>query len=150
MKNDIRKIIVCRVFELLSSSIILSLICIVLNFTKVIITFKTLTLCLSLAVVIFMIFNCRMMRECYFELRSKNLYYMVNISAYIIFVVITVLIKIIAGNGIFTWLFAITKFGIYNIYGISIAQSALIFHIIGIITIFLAPIGMDWIYNADD
>ena len=133
-----------RLFELLVSAIVLSVVGVLLNITKIASTETILTIFLSILVILFAAINIFLMRNCFVAIADKRLFYVSNILAYIIFAAVTLVVYECASSRVYTWLFAITKFAHFNSLSISTSLSAAIFHIIGIICIFLSPIGLKW------
>lgn len=70
-----------------------------------------------------------------------------NITAYIIFAAAGFLTYALGSGNVYTWLFAVTKFARYMNIGITAVCSALIFHIMGLAVVFVATIGMDWVFS---
>ena len=91
---------------------------------------------------VFIFINVRMLRQCFFELRSRFIYYAANYAAYFIFVAINMAVYEACGNEIYTWLFAITKAASYTRYGFSAIESAVIFHGVMSAVILFSPVGM--------
>ena len=104
---------------------------------------------LSLGAFLYWILNVFMLRRCYFDLKDKSLYYLVNYASYAAFIFFGICIYYIGNKEVYAWLFSITKFARYSGYGISTFTSAMIFHTIMLITIYLSPIGMGWVFEKD-
>lgn len=134
-----------RFFELLLTSIILSVTVTWLNTAGILSTKQDLFSGTFIGTAIFVFINIRMLRHCYFDLRSNPRYYLLNLAAYLLFTALGFVIYNFCPDEIYTWIFAITKFVKY-INNLPTFYSALTFHCIGILTIFLAPLGMRWIF----
>lgn len=98
---------------------------------------------------LFMIVNFIMMRNCYCDLRDNRLFWILNFSAYLIFLILSFSV-FLCSSKTYTWLFAITKFLRYTDTNITVVQSAAVFHLVGIAAVFLAPIGLGWVLECDD
>ena len=149
VKKIIAYITVRRTVELLVLSLILSSIVILLNTKELVTSSKALTLFLLFAAGGFMCINIHMLRQCYFDLHSKFIYYVSNYAAFAIFAAVNILMCLYSDNEIYTWMFAITKFIKYTYSVISPLISAILFQIILAGTIALAPAGMNWIFIHD-
>ena len=104
---------------------------------------------MSLGALVYWIINVCILRRCYFDLKNKSLYYLVNYAAYAAFMLIGICIYYIGNSEVYAWLFSITKFARYSGYGINTFASAMIFHTIMLITIPVSPIGMNWVFETD-
>ena len=107
---------------------------------------RELVIGLYITAVLFVGINIWMMRGCYYELRDTKVYFIVNYSAYIVFGLITILAYKLFTAELYTWFFAITKFARYTNLYLNTVYSAMVFHVVMVITIFLAPIGMSWVH----
>ncbi len=95
---------------------------------------------------VYVLLNVLMLRRCYYDIMGIRDYYIGNVLAYLIFAVINIVVCILLNDVIYTWLFAITKFARFFGENISKIESALIFHLIMLMVVFVAPVGMKEIY----
>lgn len=105
---------------------------------------------MCIGVILYAIFNIKMMRRVNFLVRSKSLYYLINFGAYFIFGLIHMCAYKLCSSYVFAWLFAITKFVRYTNLSLNIPMAVTVFHLVMVITILCAPIGMDWMYEMDE
>lgn len=150
MGNITFRIIVRRFLELFFVNAAISAILTILNIGKVLARKDTLLLGMFVGIAVFVIMNFRMLRRCYFDLKNRFLYYTANIAAYFLFALLSAFVYLVFSSKIYTWLFAVTKFLKYTKIALSVPYSAAIFHLIGFSVIFIAPIGMGWIFSYDD
>ena len=150
MENIALKIIVRRFLELFCVNAAISAILTVLNVFKVLARQNTLLFGIAVGIVIFAVINFIMLRHCYFDLRNNFLYFTTNIAAYALFALLNALVYLLFSSQVYTWLFAVTKFFKYTSLALSAPLSAAVFHLIGFAVVFLAPIGMGWIFADDD
>lgn len=113
-----------------------------MNIVDLVNTQNSMLLFLSLGAALFLYVNVRMMRDCYYDIRGGMYYFVGNYAAYLIFMAVSLLLYFFGGSGIFTWLFAITKFVRYTGGGVSNLVSTLIFHAVMLLSVLLAPLGM--------
>ena len=140
-----------RFLELAGSCVLLSAIISFLCKTKILPDgSRELIIGLYIATIAFMVINIRMMRACYYFLRNTGQYFLVNYSAYFVFGIITVVVYKLSSGEFYTWLFAITKFAKYTNLYLTTVNSAVIFHMVMGIAIFLAPIGMSWVHRSTE
>lgn len=95
---------------------------------------------------VYVILNVLMLRRCYYDIMGIRDYYTGNVVAYLVFAIINIVVCILFNDVIYTWLFAITKFARFFGENVSKIESALIFHLIMLMVIFVAPVGMKEIY----
>jgi len=144
------KIVIRRFFELLITCAVVSVVITFLHVTDMLVTDNSLCAVLLIGVTVFVFLNVRMLRLCYYEMKSNSIYLLVNISAYLLFAAICFIVHLFCSKECFTWIFAITKFARYSNFNLETLYSAVLFHIIGICMVMLAPIGMSWIFMYDD
>jgi len=147
---SITRVIVRRFFELFFTNAAISAVLTVFNIADLLITANTLLKGMCLGIALFIFFNVRMLKNCYFDLRNKALYYFTNLSAYFAFMAVCFGTYFLCSGEVYTWLFAVTKFAKYTRFTTAVPYSALIFHCFGIIMIFLAPLGMSWVFPIND
>lgn len=127
MKFSYKRVVIRRFFELLITNLLISLLITIANVGELLATKAELSNGLLIGTALFLFINVRMLRNCYFDLEGKSGYYISNAIAYLFF--------------------ALTKFIKYANFQISTLASVCIFHIIGILLIFIAPLGMEEIIN---
>lgn len=144
------KIIIQRFFELMITCAGISAAITFLHTCNIITSESQLGICLLFGLAVFIFINVRMLRQCYFELRSNGTYFLVNMSAYLLFTGTAFAVYCLGSKECFTWLFAVTKFAKYSNLNIDNLTSLLVFHIIGLSMMIFAPIGLSWIFKDDD
>ncbi len=97
------------------------------------------------APVAFIAWNIIMLRRCYVAFKGSKIYYIVNIYAYAVFLIVNLCAYIFFPTDAYTWIFVITRLGRYSRLGITSPIAIILFHIAIIKSIFLAPIGLGWI-----
>ena len=150
MGNITFKIILRRFLELFFVNSAISAILTILNIEKVLSTQYSVIFGILAGIVLFLTVNFGMLRRCYVDLCDNFLYYTANIAAYLLFALVSVFVYLAFSSKIYTWLFAMTKFFKYTGFADSLPYSAAIFHLIGFSVIFIAPIGMGWIFLSDN
>ena len=143
MKFNTRKVILLRFSQLLKSCVILSAICTGLNLSGVLHIHYLLSFGLLFGTGMFIFFNVLMMRECFIEVRHKRRYFRINITAYLLFAVLSLTVIAVCPTEWSVWFFSITNFMRYfTDYELSYFSAAMIFHGIGLLSVILAPLGM--------
>ena len=98
------------------------------------------TIILGIAFALFAAFNVRNLCDCYFDMRSKALYYAVNLPSYAAFALITLVMQRALSARTFTWVFGIFKvISVATAYQISNFRSALIMHGVMFLVIGIIP-----------
>lgn len=98
------------------------------------------TIILGIAFALFAAFNVRNLCDCYFDMRSKALYYAVNLPSYAAFALITLVMQRTLSARTFTWVFGIFKvISVATAYQISNFRSALIMHGVMFLVIGIIP-----------
>ena len=98
------------------------------------------TIILGIAFALFAAFNIRNLCDCYFDMRSKALYYAVNLPSYAAFALITLVMQRALSARTFTWVFGIFKvISVATAYQISNFRSALIMHGVMFLVIGIIP-----------
>lgn len=98
------------------------------------------TIILGIAFALFAAFNIQNLCDCYFDMRSKALYYAVNLPSYAAFALITLVIQRALSARTFTWVFGIFKvISVATAYQISNFRSALIMHGVMFLVIGIIP-----------
>ena len=98
-----------------------------------------LVISMSLGVIIYVIINVLLLRECFLYLESRHAYFKVNLIAYLAFALVSLITYLFGGNMAYTWLFSITKFIAYSAQDITSVTSLIVFHFIMLLTIIAAP-----------
>lgn len=150
MNCKLIKITVRRFFELMVTCSAISAVITFLNIVDLLTTKSRLCIALLIGLAVFLFINVRMLRQCYFEFRSNVIYFLVNMSAYLLFAGATIAVYCLCSKEWFTWLFAVTKFAKYWGFNINNLLSLFLFHIIGLLTVIFAPTGMSWIFIDDN
>lgn len=98
------------------------------------------TIILGIAFALFAAFNVRNLCDCYFDMRSKAIYYAVNLPSYAAFALITLVMQRALSARAFTWIFGIFKVvSVATAYRISNFRSALIMHGVMFLVIGIIP-----------
>ncbi len=150
MKAKEIKMIIRRFLELLISNAIISAIIATLNKLGILSTRPMLFWALLVGVILFVFINVFFLRNCYFELKERKRYYIVNIVAYVFYALLMFIINGIGWNQVYAWLFATTKVLRFTSVYLDTMYSALFFHGICLAMIFLAPFGVDWDFLFED
>ena len=148
-KERKNQIIIDRFIETIIAMVALSAITVVLDtlLEKVSLSYWGKMLLLLIMTVIFFAVVVSRCRWSFFEAGSYKLYLNINIMAYLMLVVVNILCAVVLrndwGNIVYTWGFVITKLpkflvGLYN----SNVISAIAFHIIGVLVVAMAPLGV--------
>ena len=126
-----------RLKELLICSIIMSVIICVLSVSGAMPKSSTLrSIERAIAPILYVIWNIFMLRRCYIALKGNNVYYYSNLSAYLLFMAISLFEYHFISRKLYSWLFIITYIGRFSNLGISTYSSFAIFHSIMFICIF--------------
>lgn len=150
MRNIAFRVIIRRFWELFLVNTAISVFLTLLNLGEFLTGQNSLFFGMLIGITVFVTVNFRMLRCCYFDLRNNFLYYTTNIAAYLLFALLSAFVYLLFPSEIYTWLFAVTKFLKYTNTPLAVPYSAAVFHLIGFSVIFLAPIGMRWIFVYDD
>ncbi len=142
MEFSYKKVVIRRFLELFVTNLFLSLLLIYANLGYLLNTKEALSMGFIAGTAVFLYINVRMLRNCYFDLEGKSAYYSSNVIAYLSFTLLSMFAYFFVSNEIYTWVFALTKFVRYINSQISAFISICIFHILGILSIYVAPLGM--------
>ncbi len=142
MDNIFIGITVRRFLELLLTCVIISVLITFLNVADILVTDITLGIGLLAGFLLYFIENIRMMRGCYRDLDRDMEYAVGNITAYLMFAAVSLIIYFFASNECFVWMFAVTKFVKFIGIKVDTLASLLLFHAIGFLAIFIAPVGL--------
>lgn len=105
---------------------------------------------LIVAPVGFIVWNIVTLRVCYEGRHARDSYYIINLCAYAIFALVSAGVYFFFHTDVYTWLFVITRFARYSNLDISSPVAIGLFHIILILSIFLAPSGMEWVREKEE
>ncbi|MBO5212395.1 MAG: hypothetical protein J6B60_02525 [Clostridia bacterium] len=130
-----------RLIWLFGGSIFLSLIAVFLNKTEIVSTGNGLFWMLLIMATIFMASYLALLRRNYvYNSRKIKWYFYVNITAYAIFALVSLIVLWLHPGPVYACLFAITKPAVYTRYAVKTLYSCLIFHFGGIVANLLAII----------
>ncbi len=138
------KAITVRFLEFLLISIILSLTVIGLYYIRIVPrNYGSYGICFSIGVIVYIMIQVRMMKNLYFAVNDRKSFYIINLIAYAIYMFVGIVVYMfIDKKYIYLNVFGITRFLAYFNEKISIMTSATIFHIIMLIVIYFAPMGL--------
>lgn len=138
-----------KLFEIFIINIALSLIIAFFHWQGILSTVGLVTLSLVAATAIFLVVHVRSLRMCYFNLVDAKKYYIINLSAYAIFALVSILAYFFLSTPAYTWLFCQTKFIVYIFRGMPRLVSILIYHLLGFLSVIFSPVGMKWVFSYD-
>lgn len=144
------RVIIRRFLEMFIPCAVYSAIAVVLNITGLITARNSVFILTLLGVIFWFFLNWYMLKCCYFALRNRKIYYISNFIAYAIFGICALVAYLCFSSAVYGWVFAIAKFLKYTKFAVSTFQSTVWFYLLGGFTIFLAPVGMDWIFLIDE
>lgn len=152
-KNLKAAIIIDRAITIIASNLVLSVIVAVIDYFVAEMTgYGTLAM-VGLAMLVFFAFNVLHLRWSYIDAAGDYKVYLgINLFAYLTFAVINIICALVIPGGVYTWGFVMTKFfkllaavcisGLPEIIYKSNVLSAILFHIIGVLCVVIAPIGV--------
>ncbi len=149
-KKAIAEETIRRLVQMLVINIVLSVLVTALNVTGLIKTQQLIFISTCAGVALSMIINLHFMRRLYYKLANKFEYYMSTYIAHLLFFVINLSVGVIFDNTVYAWLFSITKFARFSHLMMSSLTSAVIFNIVMLLSIHIAPIGMGWLVVDED
>ncbi len=144
------RMLLWRTGELFALDIILSAAITFLNIIDVLHGAGMLMAGLCLGAIAFIAVQFFWMRSAFFAAQDKKLYYIANYTAYMIFILVNIGVFFSCGNEPYAWLFAITKFVRFMPFGVSNFVSAVIFHVLMLLAVALAPVGMGWVLTEEE
>ena len=106
---------------------------------------ETYGLVLIATTVVFIVSNIFMLRKCFFDIANLKMYYILNYSAYCIFMMITAGVYLWFGELPYAWLFNTLKLTSFAKTALSTVTSTMITHVVMLVVIAVAPAGMDWV-----
>lgn len=141
--NDSIIIFIRRFAELIFTCFIISGFIALLSKMGILVERGHVVFALLIGAVIFFVVNIKMQRNCYYDMGEYHKeYYIINTVAYLLFAAVCYLVYIFCSDEVYTWLFAITKWVRFTVNRIEIYLSALLFHLVGLATVFLSPAGV--------
>lgn len=143
MDINIRKTIFRRFGEFAFLEVVLSVMITVFSVAGILESQNSVLHSTVACVAIYLIVSIYRLRICFYELENPRAYYICNLTAYGIFTVINVISYLLLNNNLYTWFFAVTKFARYAHIGFTTATSIEAFHIIMLVSILLAPMGIE-------
>ena len=145
------RIILKRLAELLLLCFILSPITCALYYYELIPqTDSAYAIVLFCAQLIFIIVTVFSLRGDYFDLCNPPLYFTFNYISYGLFAIITALCYKFVGRVPYAWLFNTLQLMGFSELDLKGYGATIFTHVMMIIAIALAPIGMEWIFDVDD
>lgn len=96
-------------------------------------------LTLSIAVAIFIAKNISMLLRCYYELPILKTYYLLNYSAYGIFMLIGAVVYLLFGEIPYAWMFNTLKLATFSILDLHALASTALTHLVMLIVIAVIP-----------
>lgn len=143
---DLRKILWRRFGEILFMEIFLSAVVMTLVSTSIFETWISLASFTAVCALIYFIFHFFFLRATFYFIRSRRAYYTVNLAAYALFALLSVVTYLICYFNddmmMFTWMFAVTKFWSYLFLEMSGFVSMILFHIMMVSLVYIAPAEM--------
>ena len=105
---------------------------------------------LMIAFLIFVIAQVFQLRRCYYELHSPLAYYLSNYAAYALFILVSVAVNFWIGDVAYGWVFNIFKVLRFAKTQWPIFEASAASHLLMLVIIAIAPIGMGRIFDFDD
>lgn len=96
------------------------------------------------------IINMQLLRNLYYKLANKFEYYTSTYIAQILFFAVNAAAGAFFDNRLYAWVFSLTKFARFSHLMMDGLTSAIIFNIVMLLTIHLAPLGMGWLVVDED
>lgn len=141
---------ILRLIQMLMVNAALSMIIMSLNVIGLISTQQHIFASTCAGVVLSAIINIQLLRNLYYKLANKFEYYTSAYIAQILFFAVNVSASVIFDNGVYAWFFSVTKFARFSHLMMESLTSAIIFNIVMLFTIHLAPLGMGWLVVDED
>lgn len=148
--NNIATVAAKRFLEVLLINVILSSFLTMVDILGLIKTQELIFITTTAGVVLSLVINIQIMRNYYYDLVDRLIYYTSNYIAYILFFMVNLGVGAIFNDQVYTWLFSIVKFAMFPQYEWSSSVSALLFDALMIASIHIAPIGMGWLVMDED
>lgn len=144
------KIIFRRFFEILFCEALISAVIAALSVCNALTNLGTLITVLFVGVLLFMGIHFMLLRTNCYELPDNFLYFIINLTAYLLFAIFALGVYMLCSPDVYTWLFAVMKFVRYVHEGVSNFSSAVIFLLVGFMMVFVAPCGVVRIFVPDE
>lgn len=149
MDKIIINTVIRRFLEFFFWEVILSVIVTALATAEGTITTKIISVGLSfVGIFIYVFINVIFQRRCCFDLADKKLYYKTNYIAYLIFASINMICIPVLDAATYAWIFSLTRAMRYLYIVVPNIVSALVFHIIMLLVIYISPYGMERILHT--
>ncbi len=139
-----------RLMQMLMVNAALSMIITSLNIIGLISTQRNMFFSTCVGVLLSAFMNIQLLRNLYYRLASKFKYYTSAYIAQILFFAVNVSAGAIFDNKIYAWVFSVTEFARFSHLMMEGLTSAIIFNIVMLLTIHLAPLGMGWLVVDED
>ena len=114
------KIIFRRFFEILFCEALLSAVIAALSVCNALTNLGTLITVLFVGVLLFMGIHFMLLRTNCYELPDNFLYFVINLTAYLLFAIFALGVYMLCSPDVYTWLFAVYDYG----YGITLRKCA--------------------------
>lgn len=105
---------------------------------------------LMIGFLIFVTAQVFMLRRCYYELHSPGAYYLFNFAAYALFILVSVAVNFLISDVAYGWVFNIFKVLRFAKTQWPIFDASAASHLVMLVVILLAPIGMGRIFEFDN
>ena len=107
---------------------------------------KSLGVIITFAIVIYLAANVIKMRHSFYKLKNTGLFYAGTYVGYAFFMILNLIVGYFADSKIYDALFMLTELLACTPQGVSWLVSALLFHLVLLLVIFFAPVGLYWIF----
>ena len=141
---------VLRLIQMLVVNAALSMIIMSLNVMGLISTQQHIFASTCAGIVLSAIINMQLLRNLYYKLANKFEYYTSTYIAQILFFAVNAAAGAFFDNRLYAWVFSVTKFARFSHLMMDGFTSAIIFNIVMLLTIHLAPLGMGWLVVDED
>ena len=149
MDKIIIKTVIRRFLEFFFWEVVLSVVLTALATAEGNVTTKFISVGLSFTgTFVYAFINILFQRRCCVDLADKKLYYKTNYMAYLIFVFVNIICVYALDNTTYAWMFAVTKAMRYLYLVVPTVVSALFFHVVMLVVIYISPYGMENILHA--
>lgn len=148
--KKITSVAIKHFFEMLIINVALSVVVTALNQLGVLDKQQTIFAATTAGVVLSMIINIALLRGCYYDVANRRIYYISSYLACAAFIIVNLGVGFLFNNYVYAWLFGITKFARFSHFQWDSLVSAILFNILMIASIHIAPLGMGWLVLDDD
>lgn len=139
-----------RFAEILLVNMVLSAFVTALNFVGILNSQQQIFHALLVGVFMSLAINIALMRQCYYDLTNRMIYYTSNYIAYFLFMVVNLVVGAVFDEYVYAWMFSLAKVARFSHHQVSSLVSAFIFNGVMFISINFAPIGMGWLIMDGD